>query len=111
MKIIYIREIDEDRLPSSSKDGGLTVVNASPNWVAPSTITEANPEGKKFKDLTGDELPIAWEELAQKVVPKGLKYKIVEDSEVSTDRSFRDAWEIDESELTDGVGTWEPIAW
>tara|TARA_B100001173_G_scaffold183661_1_gene158545 strand:- start:152 stop:487 length:336 start_codon:yes stop_codon:yes gene_type:complete len=111
MKILYIREIDPDRLPSSSKDGGLTVVNASPNWVAPSTKTEANPEGKPFKDLTGDEIPIAWEELAQKVVPKGLKYKIVEDSEVSTDRSFRNAWEIDESELTDGVGTWEPIAW
>jgi len=29
-----------------------------------------------------------------KDVPSGVKYKIVEDSEVSSDRSFRDAWEI-----------------
>jgi len=44
------------------------------------------------------------EELAQLDVPTGLKYKIVEDSVIPTDRSFRDAWEVDEAELTDGVG-------
>jgi hypothetical protein len=44
------------------------------------------------------------EELAQKDVPTGLKYKIVEDSDIPSDRSFRDAWEVDEAELTDGVG-------
>jgi hypothetical protein len=43
-------------------------------------------------------------ELAQKDVPTGLKYKIVEDSVIPTDRSFRNAWEVDEAELTDGVG-------
>jgi hypothetical protein len=44
------------------------------------------------------------EELAQKDVPTGLKYKIVEDSAIPSDRSFRNAWEVDEAELTDGVG-------
>ena len=44
------------------------------------------------------------EQIAQKDVPTGLKYKIVEDSEISSDRTFRNAWTIDESELTDGVG-------
>jgi len=44
------------------------------------------------------------EELAQKDVPTGLKYKIVEDSVIPTDRTFRDAWEVDEAELKDGVG-------
>jgi len=44
------------------------------------------------------------EELAQKDVPTGLKYKLVEDSVIPSDRSFRDAWEVDEAELTDGVG-------
>ena len=44
------------------------------------------------------------EELAQKDVPTGLKYKIVEDSDIPSDRSFRNAWEVAESELTDGVG-------
>tara|TARA_R110000796_G_C14393180_1_gene416683 strand:- start:363 stop:575 length:213 start_codon:yes stop_codon:yes gene_type:complete len=44
------------------------------------------------------------EELAQKDVPTGLKYKIVEYSDIPSDRTFRDAWEVDEAELTDGVG-------
>ena len=44
------------------------------------------------------------EEIAKKDVPTGKKYKIVDVSEVSSDRTFRNAWEIDESELTDGVG-------
>lgn len=44
------------------------------------------------------------DEVAKKDIPKGLKYKIVEDSEISSDRTFRNAWTIDESELTDGVG-------
>ena len=44
------------------------------------------------------------EELAQKDVPTGLKYKIVEDSDIPSDSSFRDAWEVDEADLTDGVG-------
>ena len=44
------------------------------------------------------------EELAQKDVPTGLKYKIVEDEVIPNDRSFRNAWEVDEAELTDGVG-------
>ncbi len=46
----------------------------------------------------------AMEELAQRDVPTGCKYKIVADSDIPTDRTFRDAWEIDDSELTDGVG-------
>ena len=44
------------------------------------------------------------EQLAQKDVPTGLKYKIVEDSVIPSDRSFRNAWEVADSELTDGVG-------
>ena len=44
------------------------------------------------------------EELARKDVPSGLEYKIVEDSDIPTDRSFRNAWTASESDLTDGVG-------
>ena len=44
------------------------------------------------------------DEIAKKDVPTGLPYKIVEDSEVPTDRTFLDAWTIDEATLTDGVG-------
>ena len=43
-------------------------------------------------------------DIASKDVPTGLPYKIVEDSEIPTDRTFRDAWTVDDSILTDGVG-------
>jgi hypothetical protein len=44
------------------------------------------------------------EQIARKDVPTGLKYKIVDVSEVPSDREFRNAWTIDEEELTDGIG-------
>ena len=62
------------------KEGTVSVINASPEWSG------------------------TMEELAQKDVPTGLKYKIVEDSVIPSDRSFRNAWEVAESDLTDGVG-------
>jgi len=46
------------------------------------------------------------EQIAQKDVPTGKSYKIVDVSEVPSDREFRDAWTIDDAELTDGVGEW-----
>ena len=48
--------------------------------------------------------PYTIDEIAAKDVPTGYKYKKVEDSDVPTDRSFRNAWTVDESDLTDGVG-------
>ena len=59
---------------------GVSVICPSPNWKG--TI----------------------DELAKKDVPTGKKYKIVDTSTISSDRSFRNAWEVDESKLTDGVG-------
>lgn len=44
------------------------------------------------------------EEIAQKDVPTGKKYAIVPDDAIPTDRTYRDAWTIDEALLTDGVG-------
>ena len=44
------------------------------------------------------------EQIAQKDVPTGLKYKIVDVSDIPSDREFRNAWTIDDAELTDGVG-------
>ena len=35
------------------------------------------------------------EELAKKRVPEGCTYKIVPDSEIPTDREFRNAWDLD----------------
>lgn len=44
------------------------------------------------------------EQIAEKDVPAGKPFKIIEDSELPTDYTFRDSWTIDESLLTDGVG-------
>lgn len=44
------------------------------------------------------------EEIAKKDVPRGLPYKIVDVSDIPTDRTFRNAWDVDEEILTDGVG-------
>jgi|TARA_A100001391_G_scaffold171611_1_gene132977 ribosomal protein S12 len=44
------------------------------------------------------------EEIAKKDVPTGFKYKIVDVSEISSDRTYRDAWTVSDSDLTDGVG-------
>jgi len=41
---------------------------------------------------------------AAKDVPTGSAYKIVADDYVPSDRTFRNAWAIEASELTDGVG-------
>ena len=58
-------------------------------------LTETNP-------VTGN--PFTIEEIAAKDVPTGKKYKIVEDSDLPSTRNFRNAWTVDESDLTDGVG-------
>jgi hypothetical protein len=44
------------------------------------------------------------EEIAAKDVPSGKAYKIVADTDIPSDRTFRNAWEVDEATLTDGVG-------
>lgn len=38
-------------------------------------------------------------EIADKVVPSGIKYAIIEASEIPADRSSRNHWTIDESDL------------
>lgn len=43
------------------------------------------------------------EAIALKDVPSGKPFKIIDSSELP-DRSQRDQWDIDEAELTDGVG-------
>ena len=62
------------------------------------------PENTVVVLIPSSEWTGTMEELAQKDVPTGLKYKIVEDDVIPTDRTFRNAWEVDEAELTDGVG-------
>ena len=44
------------------------------------------------------------EETALKDVPSGIKYKIINASDLPPDREFRNAWDFDFSENFDGVG-------
>jgi hypothetical protein len=42
--------------------------------------------------------------IAIKDVPAGKKFKIIDAADIPSDRSSRDAWTVDEADLTDGVG-------
>lgn len=74
--------MNDKRIIYKRTDGGITIIVPTPDALQSMTI----------------------EQIAQKDVPTGLKYKIVDVSEISSDRTFRDAWTIDDAELTDGVG-------
>ena len=76
-KIIYLQE-----------NGVVAIINP--------ILNDINPATNKIYTI---------EEIAKKDVPTGKKYKIIDDSDVPTDRSFRDAWTVSESDLTDGVGS------
>jgi hypothetical protein len=44
------------------------------------------------------------EQIAAKDVPTGKPYKIVYVEDIPSDRTERDLWDVDEADLTDGVG-------
>jgi hypothetical protein len=72
----------DKRIVYIEKDGGLAVLIPAPECLESYTI----------------------DQIAQKDVPEGFPYKIVDVSDLPADRTFRNAWEIDPTELTDGVG-------
>jgi hypothetical protein len=67
-------------------------------------ILYQTPEGTVAVVTPAANCSLTDEQTALKDVPTGLKFKIVEDSYVPSDRTFRNAWTVDEAELTDGVG-------
>lgn len=69
-----------------------------------SRIIYQTDEGGVAVIIPAPECPLSLEEIARKDVPTGRPYKIVDVSEIPSDRTFRGAWTIDEAELTDGVG-------
>lgn len=42
--------------------------------------------------------------IAKKDVPHGKPYKIIDSADLPTDRNQRNAWTVDDADLTDGVG-------
>jgi hypothetical protein len=71
-----------NRIIYRTDEGGLAVIVPSDNALAEHTI----------------------QEIAEKDVPAGKAYKIVSVDDIPSDRTFRNAWEADETDLTDGVG-------
>ena len=47
---------------------------------------------------------LSLEETALKDVPSGVKYKIIDATDLPQERDFRNAWEYDFTESFDGVG-------
>ena len=64
------------RIIYKNGNGGITVLCPSPHWKG------------------------TMKELAVKDVPAGKAYKIVNTSEISSDRTFRDAWETEDIPVT-----------
>ena len=72
-----------ERIIYKTDDGGVAVVNPTPEALTNYSI----------------------QEIAEKDVPSGKPYKIVDSSSIPSDRTFRNAWVVNESDLTDGVGS------
>lgn len=70
------------RIIYKNDDGGVSIIMPAPECLENHTI----------------------EEIALKDVPFGKPFKIIDSSLIPTDRTFRDAWTVDEQDLTDGVG-------
>ena len=66
------------RIIYHTDDGGVAILIPTPECLAEHTI----------------------EEIADKDVPAGKAYKIVDVADVPSDRTFRSAWEVDEAILT-----------
>lgn len=47
---------------------------------------------------------LSLEETALKDVPSGVKYKIIDSTDLPQERDFRNAWEYDFTDSFDGVG-------
>ena len=62
------------RIIYPNDDGGVSIIIPAPEYLKTNTI----------------------EELAAKDVPKGKPFKIVDVSDIPTDRTFRNAWEYQE---------------
>ena len=68
------------RIIYRSEDGGVVVITPSPDC------------------------GLTVEQIALKDVPAGKPFKIVDVTDIPTDRTMRDAWTVDEADLTDGQG-------
>jgi hypothetical protein len=67
-------------------------------------IIYKNTDGGVSVIIPAADCGLTIEQIAAKDVPTGRPYKIVDVTDIPTDRSERSAWTVDEADLTDGVG-------
>jgi len=67
-------------------------------------IIYQNDEGGVSVIVPAPNCGLTIEQIAKKDVPTGKAYKIVDVADVPSDRTFRNAWEVDAESLTDGTG-------
>lgn len=67
-------------------------------------IIYRNDEGGASIIIPSPDCGLDLQQIAAKDVPTGKPYKIVDITDIPTDRSEREAWTVDEGEMTDGVG-------
>jgi hypothetical protein len=72
----------QPRIIYENDEGGISIVVPSPEALQTLTV----------------------QQIALKDVPTGKPFKIVTTDDIPSDRTFRSAWEVDPSILTDGVG-------
>jgi hypothetical protein len=57
-------------------------------------IIYPTPEGGVAIIIPAPECGLTVEQIAQKDVPAGVQYKIIDAADIPTDRTFRNAWEF-----------------
>lgn len=68
-------------------------------------IFKSETGGVSILHPTPDALTVmSIEDIALKDVPTGLPFAIVEDDVIPIDRTLRNAWTVEETDLTDGIG-------
>lgn len=63
-----------------------------------------NDDGSVSVIIPAPECGLTVEQIALKDVPFGKPFKIIDVSDLPADRTQRNAWTVDEADLTDGVG-------
>ena len=72
--------------------GGLAIVIPAPQYLA--SLQAANPQATEAQLM---------EYIANKDVPNGTAFEVVEDADIPTDRTFRNAWKHDTSPAPEKV--------
>lgn len=67
-------------------------------------IIYKNDEGGVSEVWPAPDCGLTIKQIALKDVPSGKPFKIIDISDLPADRTQRDAWTVDEADLTDGIG-------